>query len=261
MTEYTTVVPNIGMNTTPSELFMYIHGFGVGPKGIKYSFMQEHLAPIECETVAWHQPTFAETKLSHSIDQVEKLLFERFKSSGKKWNIVGSSTGALIALNVARRHPECINKLLLLSPAIDLTAYFQTAALEHSWSQHDAAAADKFQPNCTGDGSGSLKYEYLEDMISSGTGVAPPPCVPTYVIHTESDLLVPVEGCRAWCERHALSTGGFVHHARFFPPTDCQGNILDHGLYHFAKPDAVTDITFAGVLKSWFLGYESSETL
>jgi hypothetical protein len=28
---------------------------------------------------------------------------------------------------------------------------------------------------------------------------------------------------------------------------------VDHGLYHFSKPDAVTRVTFAGIIKdTWF---------
>jgi pimeloyl-ACP methyl ester carboxylesterase len=255
MTEYTSSEAHI--KETCKNLFIYIHGFGVGPKGVKFAFMQQHLSPIECETVSWHQPSYAETKLSYSIGLVEEFLLERFIATGKTWNIVGSSTGALIALEVARRHPECVNKLLLLSPAIDLASYFQAAASRHGWSRDNLAVAEEFQPNCTGDGSGPLRYEFLEDMLTSETGVSTAPCVPTFVVHSEADVLVPVGDCRAWCEKYARSSGGFVHHAHFFAPTDAEGNALDHGLYHFAKPQAVTAITFAGVLKSWFLEQES----
>ena len=242
--------------TTASHRFVYLHGFGVGPKGVKFAFMSQYLGELgyTAETIAWHQPSYAETKLSESIKLVASFLFEEYQSSGKTWNVVGSSTGALIALQVARQYPECINKLLLLSPAINLRGHFEQEAEKLQWSAENPSAIDQVKPNYTGDESGSLGISFLEDIMipHSDIGIAIAPVVPTCVVHAEADELVPVEDCRLWCTAHAKEQGGHIEHAHFLPLIDNNGNIVDHGLYHFAKPDATLDVTFEGVLRNWF---------
>lgn len=229
--------------------FIYLHGFGVGPKGVKYSFMREYLDPEEVEAVSWHQPNYAETKLSTAIANIERYLVEN--SNGRKWNVVGSSTGALIALHVAARQDKLINKLLLLSPAINLAKYFRESALKHNWSAENPLAVEEFQPNCTGDESGPLGFGFLEDIEEGNNGISVAPTAPTVVVHAESDELVPVSDCKAWCTEYGAEMGGMVIKAHFLAKCDRQGNALDHGLYHFAKPDAVTEPTFKGLLQGW----------
>ena len=226
----------------------------MGPKGVKFKFMQQYLHPKEVHTVGWHLPSYAETKISTSIDLVADYIVGLYKSTGSRWNVVGSSTGALIALHVAYRHPECVHKLLLLSPAIDLLTYFEINSKQYDWSESNPSAVDQFQPNGTGDDSGFLELGFLADLRSlkdSGRAIAP--CVPCYVVHAESDELVPVSDVREWCTKYGTNNGGQVHHNLILPSHDREGAVLDHGLYHFAKPDAITECTLEGILNSWFL--------
>jgi hypothetical protein len=52
------------------------HGFGVGPAGAKFTFAQQYLRPLELHAPAWHLPSFAETRLSHSIEIVEQFMLQ-----------------------------------------------------------------------------------------------------------------------------------------------------------------------------------------
>jgi hypothetical protein len=76
---------------------------------------------------------------------------------------------------------------------------------------------------------------------------------PTFVAHAQSDELVPVDDCREYCARNAVSAGGFVCRYLELPPQDSQGARIDHSLFHWAKPDALGDQNMEKVMKDWFL--------
>ena len=165
------------------SLFVCRHGFGVGPYGAKFKFAQQYLKPHDLHAPAWHLPTFAETRLSHSIDIVRQFMLKVLaniaqslrqlllfttdalhlplqtseQAGGKPWNVIGSSTGALIASHIARTHPHLVHRMLLISPAINLADWFEAQGQIHSWSAQAPDAANAFMPNNTGDGSGGLQ--------------------------------------------------------------------------------------------------------
>ena len=77
--------------------------------------------------------------------------------SGKPWNAIGSSTGALILTHISQKHPHLIHRMLLISPAVHLADWFEKQGQLHAWSDDAPGAADAFMPNNTGDNSGSLR--------------------------------------------------------------------------------------------------------
>ena len=60
-----------GLSSSPCS-----HGFGVGPKGIKFKFAQQYLKTLPLHAPAWHLPTFADTTLSHSVELVEQYMLQ-----------------------------------------------------------------------------------------------------------------------------------------------------------------------------------------
>ena len=52
-------------------LYIYLHGFGAGPRGSKYNFLSEYLKPAPLHALTWHAPSYAETTLSGAIGVVE----------------------------------------------------------------------------------------------------------------------------------------------------------------------------------------------
>ncbi len=169
--------------------------------------------------------------------------------------------------------------MLLISPAIHLADWFERQGRVYSWNDKCPEAAESFMPNNTGDGSGSLRYSplppiqhlpsnqnqfpvelhgccrysFLEDARVNDVGSLVAPSAPTFVVHSKMDELVPVADCRQFCEDNAMSRGGNVHHYVELPPQDSRGDVLDHGLFNWAKEDSACDNCMERVMKEWFI--------
>lgn len=172
------------------------HGFGVGPRGAKFAFAQQYLKIFELHSPAWHVPSFADTKLSHSIEIVKQYMIK--VATQPVAPVSCAVTFRTDIFGKRRKTLECNRKLhwrhhpdahcaRLPAAGTSHAAYFpcdssgrlvraarciahrekwrsenfnQIAKGEiHGWSDSTREAADKFMPNNTGDGSGALRWE------------------------------------------------------------------------------------------------------
>ena len=84
-------------------------------------------------------------------------------------------------------------------------------------------------------------------------GAALAPAAPALVVHAEADDLVPVSDCIEYCRKNDSSAGGRVAEFMVLAPKDDRGDVNDHSLYNWAKPDATCARSMEVVIKEWFL--------
>ena len=103
---------------------LYLHGFASSARSSKATFfaakLREHGVPLE--TPDFNEPDFSTLTVSRMIDQVGGLLGDvarRPALDGPASVLIGSSLGAVVAVQSALRFPERVSKLVLLAPALD----------------------------------------------------------------------------------------------------------------------------------------------
>lgn len=96
----------------------YLHGFASSPESTKARRFTEHLAGhgIAVLTPDLNAPDFATLTMSRMIEQMTMAL----ASTGPGATLVGSSLGAALAILLAERTPQTIDRLVLLAPAVML---------------------------------------------------------------------------------------------------------------------------------------------
>lgn len=89
---------------------IFIHGLNSSGQGVKGRFFSELNTNILT-------PDFIGT-VEERIEHLETILAE-----SNNWTLIGSSLGGLIAAITAGRHPEKVNRLILLAPALRMQEY------------------------------------------------------------------------------------------------------------------------------------------
>lgn len=232
----------------PSSLppALYVHGWGVGPDGVKAKLMREYLAgAFEVHSFDCHAGGYAHTNTSRVLSRLEAFLEER--GGAAKWSLVGSSHGAYLAALVASRRPDLIQRLLLLAPAFDPLGTWVGAlcAAHPSWGKGATPADDVCDDgfNQTGDGSGGLRWEFVADLRQHPPFPYVRSC-PVVLVHGLEDAEVEPRVTMEWVRINAAAVVG----AHFLRGTSADAP-MDHGLYHFAKPGATSVPTFVGLLR------------
>lgn len=89
----------------PKNYMIFLHGLEGTSQGVKATLLREIF------------PQIVTPDFSGSLDErMEKL--ELILEEGSGWQIIGSSFGGLMAALYASRHPEKVQKLILLAPAL-----------------------------------------------------------------------------------------------------------------------------------------------
>eukprot|EP01047_Picozoa_sp_COSAG01_P079752 COSAG01_NODE_15249_length_1357_cov_3.207472_1_plen_179_part_00 len=176
----------------------------------------------------------------------------RLTAIGGRWNVVGSSCGGYLAALLAQERPDLVNRIVLLAPSFDdfngWLGAMQRANPQWGDGPGQVRTADMPPPQGPYNGvdeSGGLDYAYVLDHRRW----PPFPLVqcPAVVVHALDDADVDVSHSLAWVKRHK-SLPVTLH----VLPTLDPAQQLDHGLYHFAKPDADTQPTLRDVLLRHF---------
>lgn len=102
-------------------------GFGAGPETLRSlaeALQSDALATVLLLSLAGHtgdQRAFERSRSWHYIGEAEERFVRFWQERGTPVHLGGYSTGALIALLVAARHPEKVAGLVLTSPALRLS--------------------------------------------------------------------------------------------------------------------------------------------
>jgi pimeloyl-ACP methyl ester carboxylesterase len=95
----------------------YLHGFASSARSSKATFVAGKLREhgIELQTPDFNEPDFSTLTITRMVDQVGQAI------AGVTGPVVliGSSLGAFVAVQVALKHAERIDRLVLLAPALD----------------------------------------------------------------------------------------------------------------------------------------------
>ena len=96
---------------------IYLHGFASSARSKKAAFFRERLAacgvPLTCPD--FNEPDFSTLTLSRMIAQCQQAIAV---VPEVPIAVIGSSLGALVALQAAVRRPDRIDRLVLLAPAV-----------------------------------------------------------------------------------------------------------------------------------------------
>jgi pimeloyl-ACP methyl ester carboxylesterase len=121
------------------------------------------------------------------------------QANASKYTLIGSSLGGYLAALYAARHPERVDRLVLLAPAFGFYQLWMASLGPDKiaeWKQ--AGSLNVFH---YGEGRElPLSYQFLEDAAQ----FEPFPAVsqPVLILHGERDETVPLEQSLAFLERH-----------------------------------------------------------
>jgi pimeloyl-ACP methyl ester carboxylesterase len=96
----------------------YLHGFASSARSSKAAFFASRLSAlgVTVHVPDFNEPDFSTLTITRMIDQVG----EGIASLGAEPVVLmGSSLGAFVAVQTALKHPERVNRMVLLAPALD----------------------------------------------------------------------------------------------------------------------------------------------
>ncbi len=95
----------------------YLHGFASSARSSKATFFAGKLRElgVELHTPDFNEPDFSTLTISRMVEQVGRAIE---KLSGPI-TLIGSSLGAFVAVQVALKYPDRVDRLVLLAPALD----------------------------------------------------------------------------------------------------------------------------------------------
>lgn len=177
--------------------FVALHGFASSPRSRKNEHFRPRFAArgLTLHTPDLNQPSFARLSFEAMLGEVERT----WEAAGRRpLRMIGSSLGGYVAALFASRHPERVDRLLLLCPAFDLSGRWSELVEPErmrSWRETGWLAFD----DATG---ASVPVHY--DFFLEGLRVPKTPRVtaPTIVVHGRADETVPF----AQSERYAAET-------------------------------------------------------
>lgn len=101
-------------------MIFYLHGFASSARSSKAAFfagkLREH--GLSLETPDFNEPDFSTLTITRMIGQVTTAIDAQPKVSIA---LIGSSLGALVAVQTAVARPSRVNRLILLAPALDFS--------------------------------------------------------------------------------------------------------------------------------------------
>ena len=119
--------PEIRLDGGGRARVLLFAGFGAGPETLRSlaeALQSDALATVLLLSLAGHtgdRRAFERSRSWHYIGEAEERFIRFWQERGTPVHLGGYSTGALIALLVAARHPEKVAGLVLTSPALRLS--------------------------------------------------------------------------------------------------------------------------------------------
>ncbi|MCP4427136.1 MAG: esterase [Chloroflexi bacterium] len=178
------------------KTIIFLHGFASSNQGTKAQFLRQKCQSLP--DVDFHAFDFNPTPrdfefmtVTGMINKLRQYIFDRQLDNVR---LIGSSMGALVALNYAHRFND-VENLLLLAPALAYrSGVDQTKAKQ--WQEAGVGpvfhyAFEKEVP---------LRYEFEEDGLKYSDPV--PPMTKMMIIHGRSDDILPIANSRAYAAAH-----------------------------------------------------------
>jgi predicted esterase YcpF (UPF0227 family) len=194
----------------PSAL--YLHGFASSPAGRKIALLREAFAPEGIEVLApdLNRPSFERLDFDEMADEAVRAANTESPSV-----MIGSSLGALVALEAARRGVRA--PLVLIAPALGFGA---------RWTEK-LAPGDPVRFFHHGENRElSIHRRFFEQMAAVDVD-RDPPTVPVTIVMGEKDESVPYAGVRDTWGRWEAS-GRLAAGSLFVPISGGDHGLVDH---------------------------------
>ncbi|HEY7212534.1 MAG TPA: YqiA/YcfP family alpha/beta fold hydrolase [Bryobacteraceae bacterium] len=174
---------------------LYLHGFASSPQSRKARFFAGKLAalgvPVEIPDLA--EGNFERLTVSRQLELVNERVAKQ------KRILIGSSLGGYLAALFAARHPELVERMVLLAPAF---GFHELWAAEcgperlEQWRRNGTVPIFHY-----GEGREMpLSYEFFED--SARYEPFPDARQPALIFHGNLDQVVPIEQSLAFVRLH-----------------------------------------------------------
>lgn len=177
--------------------FVALHGFASSPRSRKNEHFRPRFAArgITLQTPDLNQPSFARLSFEAMVTEVERT----WEQGGKKpLRMIGSSLGGYVAALFASRHPERVDRLVLLCPAFDLSGRWSELVAPDrmdEWRETGSLAFDDATKT-------SVRVHYAFFLEGLDVPKSPRVTCPTILVHGRNDETVPF----AQSERYAAET-------------------------------------------------------
>lgn len=173
--------------------YAYIHGFASGPlssKGVALSEVYQARG-LAFERPDLNQPSFAELTFSGALGAIDEMVAAHPNDS---WCFIGSSMGGYLSALWAERHPDVVERLVLLCPGFEMLERWRAGLGDAGLEAWERTGFHTFV-----DGAGvptPVGYDLMADAARF-PGVPEVPC-PTIIIHGTLDEVVPIEVSRSY---------------------------------------------------------------
>lgn len=187
------------MSLAPDDSFVYayFHGFRSAPSARKGVYLRDVFAKagVVFELPNLNQPSFATLSPRAMLSHLDSLAAQ---CPARKWRIVGSSLGGWAAARWAELHPQRVDRLVLLCPALDVAGLWpdllQRGELE-AWERDGTLETTDAAGNVA-----HLHYRFFEE-IRAEPGWPRVEC-PVTILHGSRDEIVPITSSLTWLARH-----------------------------------------------------------
>ncbi|MEC8022621.1 MAG: alpha/beta hydrolase [Myxococcota bacterium] len=177
---------------------VYLHGFASSENSHKGTTLRARLADVtELHTPNMNRPSFEELTYSGMLSYLDSLDANLPESA--RWYLIGSSLGGYVAARWAELHPERVERLVLLCPAIDMVSRWRELLggpmVYVLWKRNGAF----FFPDHN-DEPKPVHFGIIEDAQTKHPARPKIQC-PTVIVHGSKDETVPL----AFSEEYAAT--------------------------------------------------------
>ena len=169
--------------------YAYLHGFLSGPQSSKGRALRNFFASNSIDLALLDLNTDGNpSKLTHAGASAQIDAHWRADAARAPLRLVGSSFGGTAALAYANRHPERVDRLLLLCPGFDLGARWESIVGADALAAWERVGVHTFALPRTGEPC-DVPWAFVEESRRQPP-LEPPPC-PTVIVHATEDEVVP----------------------------------------------------------------------
>ncbi|MFX1283863.1 MAG: YqiA/YcfP family alpha/beta fold hydrolase [Promethearchaeota archaeon] len=189
---------------------LYLYGFASGPQSNKAQFFKEKFnsldVPFDIFDYIPNRESFSNLKTSKLLENLHSYIELNYT---KETDIVlfGSSFGAFLSVWYTSKHPERVQNLILIAPALRFSAHLicETHGINPSlWEKQGLINVFHYRYN----GEIPLKYTFYEDLVENPlpdfdkVGIS----IPILILHGKSDNVVPIIGSKQFADSNRQVT-------------------------------------------------------
>ena len=201
----------VGAPGTPDPVFVLVHGLGMGH--LYWGDLVDQLAQTG-RVLALDLPGFGDSPRPRTVPTIPEsadLLVAMLRSEGLDHPVlIGHSSGAQVVAEVAARHPELVDRIVLIGPSVnpqERTVVQQAARFVQDVAVIDPTALEAGARAYAETGLGWVTANLRPMLEHRMEHVLPRVRAETLVIRGEKDRVVP----RSWAE----AVASLVPHARY----------------------------------------------